>query len=93
MIDNTNIFNKNTCKDDVLQLIEEGLTANRTESFCTCRYTLSGSDMCNNCKIAQALRQARKCIVSSLVAEKEMNTKMRVTQREIEAKLKKLIGG
>jgi len=83
----------NSCKGEILQIIQDGLTANRQADYCTCQYSHRPGDMCVFCRIENALQQANKCIVSSLIFEKEMDTKMRIVQREIEAKLRALIGG
>ena len=91
MIDNKNRLKSHDCKENVLEIINEALTANRKADFCTCRYDTAGRDVCNYCKIFEGLTAARACIVASVDRISIMRGNMVAVQKEIEAKLRKLL--
>jgi len=91
MIDNRNRLKSNDCKENVLEMIDTALTANRKDRYCTCRYDAYGADICNCCKVIGGLTAARACIVASVGRLDVMRSKMVEMQAEIEGKLKKLL--
>lgn len=81
----------NECKENVLEMIEESLSANRAESFCTCQYSHDATGYCNYCKINHGLQAARNCIISSVIEAEKMRGGMIVVQAAIESKIKRLL--
>lgn len=79
------------CKKNVLEMIEEALTALRRESFCTCQYSYEGTGMCNYCKVRQGLQAARACIITSVDRIAAMRSNMVAIQGEIEDKIGQLL--
>lgn len=84
-------YKMSDCKENVLEMIDAAMTANRTESFCTCRYDTDGVDRCNYCKIFEGLTVARACIVASVGRIDMMRTNMMIVQADIEEKLRILL--
>ena len=91
MIDNRNRLRSHDCKENVLEMIDRSLTANRAEGFCTCKYGHNPEDYCNYCKIYTGLTVARACIVASVGRLDVMRSNMVEMQAEIEGKLRKLL--
>ena len=80
-----------SCKENVLEIIDGALTANRKADFCTCQYSHEATGYCNHCTINNGLRAARACIVASVDRISIMRANMVAVQAEIEAKLRKLL--
>jgi len=91
MIDNRNRLKSGACKENVLEMIQEALTANRNTDFCTCKYPGDGVGLCNYCKIDRGLTMAEACIIASVGRIDVMRSNMVAMQAEIEAKLKALL--
>ena len=91
MIDNRNRLRSHDCKENVLEMIDRALSANRAEGFCTCKYGHNPDDYCNYCKIYTGLTVARACIVASVGRIDVMRSNLVACQKEIEGKLRKLL--
>ena len=91
MIGNKNRLKSHDCKENVLEMIEAAITANRKIDFCTCSYSHGLNDYCNHCKINHGLAAAKACIVASVGRIDVMRTNMMIVQAEIEEKLRKLL--
>jgi len=79
------------CKENVLEIIREALTANRMADFCTCRPAGMLDGKCAYCKIDEGLTMAEACIIASVGRIDVMRHKMVAMQAEIEGKLKALL--
>jgi len=88
MIDNTNKLNSYNYKENVLELIDQAMTANRAEGVCTCRYSENGKRGCNYCKILEGLMAAKACIVASVGGFDMIRMIMTIVQTDIEEKLR-----
>jgi len=73
-------------KQNILQTIEDGLSALNQTSICTC--VPASGDLCNHCKIAMALQLAKQSLISTARKEIEIATAMDEAQAEIENKLR-----
>ncbi len=91
MIDNTNKRKSSDCKENILEMIEGALTANRTENYCTCTFYGEEIGACNYCKIDQGLRAAKACIIASVGRLDMMRANMLIMQVEIEEKLRRIM--
>jgi hypothetical protein len=78
-------------KDNVLQIIENGITANDKQSFCTCQYAPEGIEVCNYCKIDKGLRMALLHIRATSRKDAEIRRSMERVQLEIEKKIMNLL--
>lgn len=78
-------------KDNVLQIIENSITANDQRSFCTCQYEPEGIEVCDYCKIDKGLRLALLHIRATSRKEAELRKSMERVQLEIEKKIMKLL--
>ena len=79
------------CKENVLEMIDEALRANKSEDFCTCRYDTAVFDRCTYCKISEGLTTAKACIVMSVDRIDIMRAKLRRAQVEIIRKLRVIV--
>jgi len=91
MIDNRNRLRSHDCKETVLEMIDEALSANRRADFCICRPGDRIDNMCAFCKINTGLSAARACIVASVGRLDVMRSNMVAYQKEIEEKLKRIL--
>ena len=80
------------CKENVLEMIDAALTANRQGGYCSCVYHVADVGWCNHCKIRKGLEEARACIVASVGRLDVMRSNMIEMQAEIEEKLKRILG-
>lgn len=81
------------CKENILEMIEAAITANRLEGFCECVYPVVGGNVCNYCRVDTALRTASACIIASVGRVDILRANIFTVQREIEGKLKRLLEG
>jgi len=91
MIDNRNGLKSHDCKENVLEMIDAALAANRKTDFCTCKYPGNGCGICNYCKIDRGLTVAKACIIASVGRLDVMRSNMVAMQEEIEGKLKAIL--
>lgn len=75
----------------VLGEIENGVTANNAETFCTCQYTLDHPKLCNHCVVDYALRRAKACIIASSYKDVAIGGAMDSVQEIIEKKVRLLV--
>ena len=75
------------CKERIIEMIDQALTANILRHSCSCQYVGEGTGFCTYCKIQIALKTARACIVSSVDKISAMRGNMVAVQEEIERKL------
>jgi hypothetical protein len=78
-------------KDNVLQIIENGITANDKQSFCTCQFNPEAIEVCNYCKVDKGLRMALLHIRATSRKDAELRMSMERVQLEIEKKVMKLL--
>lgn len=78
-------------RENIVEMIDKGLSANRQEGFCTCRHRDGVFVRCNNCIIRDALMMSRSCIIVSISRIDVLKAKVEAGQKEVEKKLKELI--
>lgn len=78
-------------KDNVIQMIQNSITANDRQSFCTCQFNPEGTEVCNHCKVDKGLRMALLHIRATSRKDAEIRKSMERVQLEIETKIKKLL--
>lgn len=81
----------NRCKDTVIEMIDEAVGANYSRGVCECGRPGLNGNKCNYCKIKEALQMSRSCLITSVVRIERLRSNMAEMQKEIEAKLRKLL--
>ena len=78
-------------RENILSMIDKGLSANRQYGSCNCGYRDGVFVKCNNCVIRDALMISRSCIILSIQRIETLKAKMAAGQKEVEDKLKELM--
>lgn len=78
-------------RENIVEMIDKGLAANRQEGFCSCGYKDEVEVRCNNCIIRDALMVSRSCVILSISRIDVLKAKVEAGQKEVEKKLKELI--